>query len=119
MIRNRNTGCGKNRGQAALSHGRGGNGRAASISCSANARFAGGNPADLSALTSVERILATKFLDPDHPFFKPVWRRWATVAVPLAWCAVEFASGSPGWAVLFGAAGVYAFWVLIVKGPSA
>ena len=63
--------------------------------------------------------MATKFLDPDHPFFKPVWRRWATAGLPRAWSVVEFANASPGWGVLFGAAGVYAFWMLIVKGPSA
>ena len=60
-----------------------------------------------------------KFLDADHPFFQPVWRRWATVLVPLAWACVELAFNSPGWAVLFGAVGAYAFWILIWKGPTA
>ncbi|MBC7156515.1 MAG: hypothetical protein H5U20_03250 [Rhodobacteraceae bacterium] len=56
-----------------------------------------------------------KLLDPDHPFFRPVWRRWATALVPGAWALVEAASGSPGWALIFGAAGVYAFWVLLIE----
>lgn len=60
-----------------------------------------------------------KFLDPNHPFFQPVWRRWATAFFPLAWGAFELYNGSPGWAVVFGAAGAYAFWVLIIKGPDA
>ena len=63
--------------------------------------------------------MASKFLDPNHPFFKPVWRRGLTALVPLAWAIVEIATGNTLWAVLFGAVGVYAFWVLIVKGPSA
>ena len=58
-------------------------------------------------------------IDADHPFFRPVWRRWVTAVLPLVWAGVEVATGSAGWAMLFGAAGAYAFWVLIVKGPSA
>jgi hypothetical protein len=58
-----------------------------------------------------------KLLDPDHPFFRPVWRRWATVLIPLIWAGVELASGSPGWAMLFGAAGAYAAWVLLLQRP--
>jgi hypothetical protein len=60
-----------------------------------------------------------KFLDPNHPFFAPVWRRWATAIVPLAWGALELAWGNPGWAILFLGAGAYAFWMLILKGPDA
>lgn len=56
-----------------------------------------------------------KLLDPDHPFFRPVWRRWATALVPGAWALVEATSGSPGWALLFGAAGAYAGWVLLIE----
>jgi hypothetical protein len=59
-----------------------------------------------------------KLLDPDHPFFRPVWRRWATFIVPLAWSAFEMWGGNPGWAILFAAIGLWAGWVLIVKGPS-
>lgn len=59
-----------------------------------------------------------KMLDADHPFFAPVWRRWVTVVLPLFWAGAEFYMGSPGWAVLFAAAGVWAYWELIHKGPS-
>lgn len=55
-----------------------------------------------------------KLIDPGHPFFRPLWRRWATVIAPGLWAAVELATGSPGWAVMFAAAGGYAFWVLIL-----
>ncbi|MDP2737883.1 MAG: hypothetical protein Q8O82_04025 [Pseudorhodobacter sp.] len=59
-----------------------------------------------------------QFLDPDHPFFRRPATRWATALVPLAWGGAEAWSGNPGWGVLFIGAGVYAFWMLIVKGPT-
>lgn len=66
-----------------------------------------------------EYDMALKFLDPDHPFFKRVWRRWLTAIFPLGWAIVEIATGNTVWAMLFGGVGVYAFWMLIVKGPSS
>lgn len=57
------------------------------------------------------------FLDPNHPFFAKLWVRWATALFPLAWAALEFIFNSPGWGVLFAGAGVYAFYILIIKGP--
>jgi hypothetical protein len=44
------------------------------------------------------------FFDFNHPFYLPKWRRYATVAVCLAWLGVEWALGSPFWGVI--AAGV-------------
>jgi hypothetical protein len=58
-----------------------------------------------------------KYLDPDHPFFRPVWRRWATALFPGAWALIELWNGSPGWAVVFAAASAWAFWALILVGP--
>lgn len=67
-----------------------------------------------------EKGLFLKIIDPDDPFFAPVWRRWATVCFALFWAGVElFVLGSPGWAVLFGAAAAFAFYVLIYQGPSS
>lgn len=54
-----------------------------------------------------------RFLDPAHPFFRPLWVRVAVVAFALGWAAVELYNGSPGWATLFGAAGLYALWVFV------
>lgn len=59
-----------------------------------------------------------KFLDANDPFFRPVWRRWVAALVPLVWGGFELASGNSGWGFVFLTAGVYAFVVLIVRGPS-
>ena len=48
-----------------------------------------------------------------HPFFNPLWRRVLTVALALGWAVVEAATGSPGWAMIFGAVGVWAGYVLL------
>ena len=54
-----------------------------------------------------------------HPFFLPLWRRVLTVAVALGWAAVEAVTGSPGWALIFGAAGAWAGWQFFVVWPGA
>ena len=60
-----------------------------------------------------------KLLDPDDPFFAPAWKRWATALLPLIWGAVEFlVFQDPLWGLIFAAAGAFAFWQLIVKGPA-
>lgn len=59
-----------------------------------------------------------RFIDPDHPFFSRPWVRWTTALAPIAWAGVELLTGNPGWAVVFGAAGVFAFWQLVIVGPS-
>lgn len=63
-----------------------------------------------------------KFLDPQHPFFRPLWRRILTVALPAAWAVVEWSNGATGWAIIFLAAAGYAGWQLFLspdaKAPS-
>ena len=49
-----------------------------------------------------------KFLDTDHPMFRPRWVRVAIVAACLAWAGVEFATGTPFWGVIFLGLGGYA-----------
>lgn len=48
-----------------------------------------------------------KFLDVQHPFFIPLWRRIAVVAICLGWAGFELVAGSVFWALLFGALGLY------------
>lgn len=50
----------------------------------------------------------TRLLDLNHPFFIPLWRRVLIVALCLGWAVVEIVGGSPFWAILFGAIGLYA-----------
>lgn len=48
-----------------------------------------------------------------HPFFEPLWRRIAVVAVSLGWGGFEFLNGAPLWGVIFvgfGAVAAYHFF---------
>ncbi|TIX20955.1 DUF3329 domain-containing protein [Mesorhizobium sp.] len=48
--------------------------------------------------------------DSEHPFFRPMWRRVAVVAVCIIWSIIEFATGTPFWGMIaLGFAG-YAVW---------
>ena len=48
--------------------------------------------------------------DSEHPFFRPLWRRAAIVAVCVIWSIIEFATGTPFWGMIaLGFAG-YAVW---------
>ena len=52
--------------------------------------------------------------DSKHPFFRPLWRRVAIVAVVLAWSAFEWANGETVWGVMTLAIAVYGVWVFFV-----
>ena len=47
-------------------------------------------------------------------FFKPLWIRLAVVAVCLGWAAVEFWTGSTGWALMFGGVGLWSAYEFFV-----
>ncbi|WP_199258393.1 hypothetical protein [Paracoccus binzhouensis] len=53
-------------------------------------------------------------VDPQHPFFRPLWVRILCVLLPLLWAGFEAASGSIFWAILFGAAGIYLVVALFI-----
>ncbi|WP_416798245.1 hypothetical protein [Ciceribacter azotifigens] len=55
-----------------------------------------------------------KFLDPQHPFFRPLWLRILTVVLPAIWAVVEWSNGATGWAIIFLAAAGYAGWQLFL-----
>lgn len=61
--------------------------------------------------------MARKFLDTDHPMFRPLWVRVLVVALCLGWALFELIDGSPFWGVLFGALGVYAAWSFFLAPP--
>lgn len=52
--------------------------------------------------------MSRKFLDTDHPMFRPLWVRVLIVAACIGWAIFEFVDGSPFWGMIFGALGVYA-----------
>ena len=49
-----------------------------------------------------------------HPFFRPIWRRYLVVAFCLGWAVFEFVTGAPFWGGIFGALGVTAIWQLFL-----
>ena len=54
-------------------------------------------------------------VDPNHPFFRPLWVRVLSVLLPLLWAGVEASTGAIFWAILFGATGIYLFVALFVN----
>ena len=63
--------------------------------------------------TKRERHMPVKGIDQKHPFYAAPWRRYAITASCFIWAGIELYLGSPLWAMLFGAAGAYCFWMLI------
>lgn len=55
-----------------------------------------------------------KFIDPDHPFYRPLWRRLLIVGFCVAWTAVEFWNGEQTWGFIFLAVSAYTACVLII-----
>ena len=56
-----------------------------------------------------------QLIDPSHPLYKPLWVRILIVAVCFGWAAVETFGPQPFWAVLSGALGAYAAWMLLLN----
>lgn len=48
--------------------------------------------------------------DFDTPFFYPVWRRYAVLAVLFLWGLFELYAGATTWAVIFIGLGVISAW---------
>ncbi|HQY73477.1 MAG TPA: hypothetical protein PLK44_07175 [Aestuariivirga sp.] len=55
-----------------------------------------------------------KIIDESHPFYRPLWRRVALVAVLAGWTAFEvFITQQPLWMLVAGALLAYAAWILL------
>ena len=52
--------------------------------------------------------------DHEHPFFRPLWRRIAVVAVCAAWSIFEFANGASFWGMIAGGFAAYAVWQFFI-----
>ncbi len=53
-----------------------------------------------------------------HPFFRPLLPRLVTVAAVAGWALVELVTGSPGWAMMFGAVAAWcAYQFFLVFDP--
>jgi hypothetical protein len=54
-------------------------------------------------------------IDPNTPFFRPLWVRLLCVILPILWAGVEFWHGNIFWALLFAAAGIYLAVELFIR----
>ena len=62
--------------------------------------------------------MAERRRDIDHPFYRPLWRRIAIVAVTAAWTAYEVFWGGNGlWLVLAAGSFAYSVWAFLITYP--
>jgi hypothetical protein len=54
------------------------------------------------------------FLDPQHPFFRPLWRRVVIVLGTALWAGFEAMNGETAWALAFAAVALYCAWQFFV-----
>lgn len=55
-----------------------------------------------------------KFIDTDHPFYKPLWVRLLVVAFCIGWTAFEFWNGQTTWGMIFLAVAAYTTCALLI-----
>ena len=55
-----------------------------------------------------------QLIDPSHPTYRPLWVRLAIVGSCFGWAIVELVAAQPFWAILAGAAGAYAAYMLLL-----
>jgi hypothetical protein len=56
-----------------------------------------------------------RLIDQDHPFYRPLWRRLAIIAVTAAWALFEvFVSGEGLWIVLSCAVFAVSLWTFLI-----
>lgn len=54
-------------------------------------------------------------IDPNHPFYDPLWRRLLIPIVCASWVGVELYAGSPVWAGIVAVVGLFATYKLFVE----
>jgi hypothetical protein len=54
-------------------------------------------------------------IDPNHPFYGPLWRRILIPAICFGWAVFELYAGSVTWAVISGGLGLYAAYKLFLE----
>ncbi|MGK9051963.1 DUF3329 domain-containing protein [Neorhizobium sp. CSC1952] len=54
-------------------------------------------------------------IDPNHPFYEPLWRRLLIPVVCAVWAVFELYAGEPIWAIIVGAMGIYATYKLFME----
>ncbi|TWF54809.1 DUF3329 domain-containing protein [Neorhizobium alkalisoli] len=54
-------------------------------------------------------------IDPNHPFYEPLWRRIMIPAVCFAWAIFELFAGSGVWAAISGGLGAFAAYKLFIE----
>lgn len=52
--------------------------------------------------------------DARHPFYRPLWRRVAIVAITAGWALIEYRNDAPIWAVLFAVISAWCAWFFFV-----
>lgn len=55
-----------------------------------------------------------KFIDPDHPFYRPLWVRLLLVGLCAGWTAVEFYYDERTWGTIFLIVSAYVFAQLVL-----
>jgi len=55
-----------------------------------------------------------KFIDPDHPFYRPLWIRLLIVLFCAVWTVVEFVGEQTLWGMIFLAITAYASAALLI-----
>lgn len=63
------------------------------------------------------RAFRAKVLDFRHPFFRPLWRKIALVAVLAIWTLIEVFAGHPVWGLLVGGICAYAVYGFFLAPP--
>ena len=55
-----------------------------------------------------------KIIDPDHPFYRPLWVRLLIVGLCIGWTAVEYYNGEETWGIIFLVVSAYVFAQLVL-----